>query len=49
MGLGGTLPSNAFAAAALRAMLEHAMTESAYEHLVHFAKVFSEFADELNG
>ncbi len=46
MGLGGTLPSNAFAAAALRAM--HAMTESVYDHLVHFVKVVSEFVDELN-
>jgi len=40
--IGGTLSGNALALAALRATLEHVMTESAYEHMISLAKRVAE-------
>jgi len=45
MGLGGTLSSNALAVAALRATLEHVMTDSAYAHMIQLAEQLEDGVD----
>jgi len=45
MGLGGTLSSNALAVAALRATLEHVMTDSAYDHMIRLAEQLADGID----
>lgn len=45
MGLGGTLSSNALAVAALRATLEHVMTDSAYDHMIRLAEQLEDGID----
>ncbi len=47
MGLGGTLSSNALAVAALRATLEHVMTESVYNHMIRLAEQLADGIDRM--
>ncbi len=39
-GIGGTLAANALSMAAMRATLEHVLTESAYKHMIPLAETF---------
>lgn len=45
--IGGTLSANALALAALRATLEHVMTESAYEYMISLAKRAAEGSSKI--
>lgn len=46
-GIGGTLSANALAVAAIRATLEHVMTESAYKHSISLAERLADGSDKI--
>jgi glutamate-1-semialdehyde 2,1-aminomutase len=44
-GIGGTLAGNALSLAAMRATLEHVLTDSAFEHMIALGELFAEGVD----
>lgn len=46
-GIGGTLAGNALSVAAMRATLEHVLTEQAFEHTIPLAKRFTQGVEEI--
>jgi glutamate-1-semialdehyde 2,1-aminomutase len=45
-GVGGTLAGNALSVAAMRATLEHVLTEDAFAHMIHLASEFTDGVQE---